>query len=1472
MANSLGSLVIDIKSDTTQLIQGFNRAEQAVSKTTKQMSYAVKGLIGAFVGLNTLDIARNFTKQLDLITSANNKLKLVTKTTEEYTNAQKELFRVAQITSSGYSESVSLYSKLSDSMSKMGKSQSDIIRTVETVNKAIAISGSTAEEANSAILQLGQAFGSGKLQGDELKSISENAQGLAKAIAEGMGVAVGDLKQLGADGKITSEVLANALAKVSSSVDSNYSQMDKTISQSSQNISNSIQKIIGDFDKISGASKGISTIFSDISKYLDTIDESKIQAISDTAETIGKVALSAGALAVGIKAYNVAVQVATTYNALFAGSYGVVNSAIVLATASQVAFNKVLKLSALGIAVTAIYGLSESFIEAKTRSDNLGMSVEQLANNFDVLALKARLADVNKELKAMDENIKGYNDTQKMMYAGGYDLAFKEKTQLEKSIELINKKNDALKNGKKSDTNILSPLSDEVKKIIAPIDVIKEKYSKYYEELKKAGQDSAKNKALLDKEMNDDIAKLDKEANQKAKEAEKEKQKLAKETAEVEADFALIGLDKNKEKFVKLDNEYKADLIKYKDVVGAKEKLDLVYADKRLELEQSQTFEAEQKKLDVKQLQIDTIENEFTKERELAKFKEDSAVLQLQRQLQLKEITQSQYDQSKIYLDEIYKKTLEQIDIDEKLQKEFDFKINLDVNDSAINDVQKSMMALSEEQKKYNKYVIKNGKDKDLIAKADIAHNENLIAGYSNLAGSLAGMFDKSSKASEDLIRIQSALALVNGVNAVVTAAAAPPPIGFASMAAMAGAVASVLGNAKIAFGGIGGSKTTTTSDSFSAQTANTGTNTILGDSKKASDSITKALGTLKDFAQPQYQVLESMNNYLATIANNIAGVSSILVRNAGYALGQGFTNTDTGFSNNISSFGLDKINLFDKLTGTNLMGGIINSVVGGLFGKSSVSQSITDSGIAFADTLLSSAIKEFNGQAYQTISTTVNKKSWFSSSSSTSISSYFEDLNTEVESQFSLVLSGLYNTVLESGKALDLSSSNLQNSLNSFVVSIGKISLKDKSGTEIQDLLTNVFSQIGDDLTKNTIPDLQGFQQVGEGLFNTLTRVATGIQEASFYTDRLGLSVVKYSDIINKQGVVGFEALSQSLIKVDEATYGANNGVVQMIDNMNATSEQLYNAYLSFGNIRDILEATNQSASNLSSSMVTGAGSISALESGTKSYMENFLSDAERLNIQLSNLSDEFKIAGYEMPKTRQGFINLINSIDTSTEKGAKSYGRLIALSDNYNTTISEIEDNLTNLVDKLSSLFKGLSDSVAQTIATLAGSTTDSQSATQQIKSFWEKRKEIDSLLALNGNLTDAQQSKLSTLVGEVNSLATNIQGQNTSSSNISSQLISSLTGLENSLNLENQILSVNIVGIASNVALVDNIAGITATVPTLTSNVSNYATTENLSNDIKDILTTIKNNLSTYPQKTYDILDDVINGNFRVKVQTN
>ena len=1594
MALSVGDLLVNIRSDTTQLISGFNRAEAAVNKTTKQMTYAVKGLIGAFVGLNTLDIAKNFTTQLDLITSANNKLKLVTKTTEEYTIAQKRLFEVAQITSAGYSETVTLYSKLSDSMGKMGKSQADIIRTVETVNKTIALSGSTASEASSAILQLGQAFGSGRLQGDELKSISENAQGLALAIAEGMGVAVGELKQLGADGKITSEILATALEKVANSTDEKYGKMTKTIAQSMQIVKNSIGQTIAQFDKMTGVSNVIADNIQGISKALDSLNTDDLESMFNTfkvgAELIVASYVAIKLLRGGIQAYNVvsnitteiekkrttatllqseslkAKELAELASLKTANSYNLATKqaefqtqaqikstqalqtellkqsvAIEKNVAKQTVMNDKLRSSVINfnmaslsatafkmvlstipfIAITTGIGLIvEKLLSASKESTLFKESLTKTTDELKKLSqaqIEVRIIGGVEELKKAEEQLaKLKKDLEKVPSnisiggnVGGIGTIDVEKTnkklseqrsiiqanidtvqfQVDKNKELLGILND-IKGEKttsvniktilpKEETNVIDwlingdetinkkvnvtvetkDLTDDLKKILEPDTVIYEEYAKLFEDLAKTDKNTAENRAELAKQMNEKIANLDKEGVQKQKEALKKKEKdfedsenkrknLIKEATEL----ITSEVDKINAKYLEMYNALPNEEQKIALTKKWNEDLDKVNG----------TLDAQKEKQDLANQAMETSTTEYDKiiDKYLKMYDaiKDNPLWDIEKQ------------------NEFFKKLTDDLD---NLEKKLDFSATIELDtigeDKSIQRIEKSFQDLSKATKKYEE----NRKD---IAKgsADEAKNEEMFRkdqmnGYINMAGALGSMFEQGSKEAATFQAAQLSLALVEGTRAILTSGTGDPYTAIPRMAAMAIMVKSLLGNIGVA---LGMNSTSTSGDSFSMATSNTGVGSTLGDSKKASESISNALKTLEDFAEPQYEVLNSMNSYLKTIANNISGVSSLLVQNSATALGTNYTGGfDTGYKNNLKTANgafvfnpindlISKIPVIGQVNG--LFGSITNTVIGGLFGKTSVSRELKDSGIYFADALLKNAKDDFEGSAYQTIATTVKTKSWFGSSSKTSLKTVFSGLNDEIENQFSLVLGGIYDTVLLSGQALDISTQSLYNSLDNFVVSIGKVSLKDKTGTEIQEILTNIFSKVGDDLTKSVIPNLTGFQQVGEGLFDTLTRVATGIQEASFYIDRLGTSTVKYTDIINQQGVVGFEALAQSLIKADEATYGLNNGVVQMIDNMDATAEELYTAYLAFGNIRDVLTATSQSASNLSSSMILGAGSISLLESGTKSYMENFLSDSERLNIQLENLSDEFKIAGYEMPKTRQGFINLIKSIDTSTDEGAKAYGRLIGLSDSYNETISEIEDNLSSLIDT----FSNLGDSVAQTIATLAGADTDSQSATNQIKSFWEKRKEIDSLLALNGNLTEAQQSRLSTLVGEVNSLATNIQGLDTSSSSITNELIGNLTSLESALNFKEQVLSVNIVGVAPNVALIENITGISATVPTLTNNTSNYVTSDNLSTDIKDILTTIKNNLSTYPQRTYDILDDVINGNQRVKVQTN
>ena len=200
-------------------------------------------------------------------------------------------------------------------------------------------------------------------------------------------------------------------------------------------------------------------------------------------------------------------------------------------------------------------------------------------------------------------------------------------------------------------------------------------------------------------------------------------------------------------------------------------------------------------------------------------------------------------------------------------------------------------IALEQDRKK-----LKEQYDKDLLdtsknqaeVKEKYKHDEILltkkaqtteIAGYIQLAGAMGAMFAEGSKEADAFRRIQAGIAMVSGITAVLEQGKGDPYTSFPRMAAMAATVTTLLANAGIAFGGIGGTKTTTTSDAFSAQKANTGTGSVLGDTEAQSESISKAMETLKDFAKPQYQVLSSMNKYLAEIASNIGCMTSLLIK-----------------------------------------------------------------------------------------------------------------------------------------------------------------------------------------------------------------------------------------------------------------------------------------------------------------------------------------------------------------------------------------------------------------------------------------------------------------------------------------------------------------------------------------------------------------------------------------------------------------
>lgn len=942
----------------------------------------------------------------------------------------------------------------------------------------------------------------------------------------------------------------------------------------------------------------------------------------------------------------------------------------------------------------------------------------------------------------------------------------------------------------------------------------------------------------------------------------KDKVELAKETL-------LSSLSGYEQESLKLQIEHKDQLEKYSSFLGAKEIIDANYNAKKDALDKEKEFAGVQDSLNLYAQRIDLIENEYDREIELNNVRYANATTQLAYQLQRKEISQEYYDEAIANENLLFNKTIED------LEKIKDFEINISFNgfddvSNGLADIGNSFVDLMDRQKELQEQLKKYPNDAKAQNKLILEYNTQQIGSYGDVAGAIAGMTNKGSKEYEILTKIQKTMYMTQmamQLSALATqastslasiglmtaetatagtlaiakqAGAGDPYTAFARVAAMAGLLASF---GILVGGALSSSSNTTTSDAFSSMSANTGAGTVLGDFSEQSESIVNAMGILEDFAKPQYQTLQSMNSYLESIANNIGGFTSLLIQSGGFAFGEGYEGFDTGFSNNVSlnsgALGMvlnpinsiiSKIPVIGQIN--EMFGSVINSVIGGLFGKTSVSQSLTDSGIYFADTLLTEATQSILGSAYQTISTTTTKKSWFSKSSSTSIQTYFDDLDAETNRQFSLVLSNLYDTTLLAGEALDSSAESTAKSLENFVVSIGKISLKGKTGAEIQEQLTAVFGKIGDDIAKASFPLLTSFQRVGEGMFETMTRVATGMEEAEYYIGRLGTAFndIAYTDILNKSGDVGFEALLQSIIKTDEALYGLDNNLVNIIGSLDATAEELYGTYTALDTLRSTLSFLSLDTDAISFASIRGAGSLEALADGMSAYIENFLTDTEQLSYSTAILQKEFNKLNVAMPTSKEAFTSLIESLDLSTDSGQELYGSLITLSetfasvmDEFDDYIADLESSLTTIEDSFSTFIDGLisigdsfidvGDTIENIIDSLAGKKSGASTQLKDIEKYWEKRAKIDALLSKGADISTSEAATLKTLTAELGTLSTNIQGGAIdNNSAITDSLISDLNKIDSSVSSSNNELQDAIIEALSMLSTEDTLSDLT------------------------------------------------------------
>lgn len=265
-----------------------NRAERAagaLAATAKRTLATLAATGAAYFGTRAiLENARAYEN-----TTA--KLRLYLQSQAELIKTQSQLFGIAQRAGLELSGVSDLYVKLSGASEALRKDQTKLLRVVELFSKGLVVSGADAAAAAASTRQFAQALASGTLRGDEFVSVMEGAPRVAKALADGLNVPIGKLRELAAEGKLTSETVTEALLRGGRAIDAEFNKMPLTVDRAVQQVKNSFLQLIGQTNQASGATQELSKAIGGLASALG--DPQTIAAFQATATGLANIAAKA---------------------------------------------------------------------------------------------------------------------------------------------------------------------------------------------------------------------------------------------------------------------------------------------------------------------------------------------------------------------------------------------------------------------------------------------------------------------------------------------------------------------------------------------------------------------------------------------------------------------------------------------------------------------------------------------------------------------------------------------------------------------------------------------------------------------------------------------------------------------------------------------------------------------------------------------------------------------------------------------------------------------------------------------------------------------------------------------------------------------------------------------------------------------------------------------------------------------------
>ncbi|EPN6629554.1 TPA: tape measure protein [Raoultella ornithinolytica CD1_MRS_4] len=269
MAENAGGIYYDIEMDVRGLLtsqqrvnqrldlmeRGFDKTSRAIDTTERSMSSLSRVLVALTAALSVQQVA----EYADAWATVNNKLSNSLRPSEQLADVTERVFNITQQTRSSLDATASLYARLERATRQYGTSAGDLAKLTTIINQGFVVSGATAQEAENAIIQLSQGLASGALRGEEFNSVNEQGNRLIVALADSMGVSIGQMRNMAAQGKLTTDVVVNGLLSQGSVIGAEFANTTTTISQALQVAGNNITKFFGENSTV----KTGAAIFSD---------------------------------------------------------------------------------------------------------------------------------------------------------------------------------------------------------------------------------------------------------------------------------------------------------------------------------------------------------------------------------------------------------------------------------------------------------------------------------------------------------------------------------------------------------------------------------------------------------------------------------------------------------------------------------------------------------------------------------------------------------------------------------------------------------------------------------------------------------------------------------------------------------------------------------------------------------------------------------------------------------------------------------------------------------------------------------------------------------------------------------------------------------------------------------------------------------------------------------------------------------